>query len=704
MLSRAGWCMRTSCRRYAQRCACTECRRRVDDGFGLDGRSAVLDDLSLPLREQVTIHRCKAALESLSIKLPAPGEPDSGLAGAVALRLTHAIYLSGDYLIRQGRMGQGLFVIVAGHVDIIVIREGTAAKYRFSSRKPSDLERRNSVAKEKSEIIGQLGAGSIVGEGSLLEKRGTHPMASVLCPSYCESFNLSTSAFNELAGPSLYPELRLTLEGVQQRRFMEYTAVKRIQRRFRRRRAERDIGEYLATFNGYGYQRWNRFAPITPFNWRSAPSSDAASSPKWYARVLLPTSRLSVCLDAASLPLLVYTAIILPWRVAFGPIGMRPYDFSTSPYAVFELLIDVFFLLEMARSLRTAHYDESGYTLIVAAKEVEKRYLLTWFLPDLVATIPWDYITLTSSTSQRLVSLLRLLRLLRLPRITSRLTTAFSASFFSGEIDQGSDSFVRVCSLLRSRALWLFAYLCSLLLAAHVSGCIQFLIADGRHSSTWSVHAGLADAPTGEQYLGALSHALLQMLCVSSGLVTPTHPEEMVLLCVSMLIGLRLVAAFISHTLAMMIQTLLRSLGSASDASLLRDARLEQWLTRTSIPTELKTKLRIYCEYAHRRGHLMDERRILSTLSPPLREQLMSARCHGVLAALGIRTEDEMRRKGEIDLQGLAGLLAVNLQEKIFMPGEYLIHEGVLRKGCFASPLVPSPSSAMSRRATVGSF
>ena len=87
-----------------------------------------------------------------------------------------------------------------------------------------------------------------------------------------------------------------------------------------------------------------------------------------------------------SLALLAYTACVLPYRLAFGRRALSGLDLGSALSTV-ELLIDVFFVADMARSARTAYYDENG-TLVVDSRAVLLQYVRGWFALDLIATFP----------------------------------------------------------------------------------------------------------------------------------------------------------------------------------------------------------------------------------------------------------------------------------------------------------------------------
>ena len=77
---------------------------------------------------------------------------------------------------------------------------------------------------------------------------------------------------------------------------------------------------------------------------------------------------------------------------------------------------DVGFILDIVINFRTGYWDDG--TLVMSACTIATRYIKSgWFFFDLIATIPYDRITVKHGP--RAALLLRLLRLLRLQYLTT---------------------------------------------------------------------------------------------------------------------------------------------------------------------------------------------------------------------------------------------------------------------------------------------
>ena len=113
--------------------------------FNEDG---ILNEISPPLRQEICLHKCRsvlAALQLLDDKSSSKG--DKGLPGAISQELQRSVFVTGDYIIREGEETPGLFFVSAGLVEL------------FNDADPS-------------RILTTLGAGSMFGEMALLSQTG----------------------------------------------------------------------------------------------------------------------------------------------------------------------------------------------------------------------------------------------------------------------------------------------------------------------------------------------------------------------------------------------------------------------------------------------------------------------------------------------------------------------------------------------------
>ena len=136
----------------------------------------------------------------------------------------------------------------------------------------------------------------------------------------------------------------------------------------------------------------------------------------------MPDSVWKLSWNIVMITLLLFTAIYVPYRVAFvetAPIG----------WLVVEYFVDILFLTDIIVNFLSAYLD-GEHNLITSKKKIAINYLKGWFLIDIVAwyiyiciynnfSIPFQFFSESNDNTQynKLFRLLRLGRLYRLIRM-----------------------------------------------------------------------------------------------------------------------------------------------------------------------------------------------------------------------------------------------------------------------------------------------
>jgi hyperpolarization activated cyclic nucleotide-gated potassium channel 2 len=183
--------------------------------------------------------------------------------------------------------------------------------------------------------------------------------------------------------------------------------------------------------------------------------------------VIHPCSNFRFYWDFFMLFLLIANLIILPVAISFFN------DDLSTHWIVFNCVSDTVFIIDIIINFRTGVIlNNYGDEIILNPKRIARHYLKTWFILDLVSSIPMDYIFLIFDAWDfnqlmhagralrmlRLAKLLSLLRLLRLSRLVRYVGQWEAFLNFAG-------MFIRIFNLI-----------CLMLLLGHWSGCFQFLI------------------------------------------------------------------------------------------------------------------------------------------------------------------------------------------------------------------------------------
>ncbi|MEJ1288766.1 hypothetical protein NN561_019801 [Cricetulus griseus] len=365
--------------------------------------------------------------------------------------------------------------------------------------------------------------------------------------------------------------------------------------------------------------------------------------------------------DLTMLLLMVGNLIIIPVGITFFK------DENTTPWIVFNVVSDTFFLIDLVLNFRTGIVVEDNTEIILDPQRIKMKYLKSWFVVDFISSIPVDYIFLIVETRidsevyktaralrivrfTKILSLLRLLRLSRLIRYIHQWEEIFHMTY-----DLAS-AVVRIVNLIGM-----------MLLLCHWDGCLQFLVPmlqDFPHDCWVSIN-GMVNNSWGKQYSYALFKAMSHMLCIGYGRQAPVGMSDVWLTMLSMIVGATCYAMFIGHATA-----LIQSLDSSRRQYQEKYKQVEQYMSFHKLPPD--TRQRIHDYYEHRyQGKMFDEESILGELSEPLREEIINFNCRKLVASMPLFANAD---------PNFVTSMLTKLRFEVFQPGDYIIREGTIGK------------------------
>ncbi|NXK69353.1 HCN4 protein, partial [Sylvietta virens] len=384
--------------------------------------------------------------------------------------------------------------------------------------------------------------------------------------------------------------------------------------------------------------------------------------------IIHPYSDFRFYWDLTMLLLMVGNLIIIPVGITFFK------DENTTPWIVFNVVSDTFFLIDLVLNFRTGIVVEDNTEIILDPQRIKMKYLKSWFVVDFISSIPVDYIFLIVETRidsevyktaralrivrfTKILSLLRLLRLSRLIRYIHQWEEIFHMTY-----DLAS-AVVRIVNLIGM-----------MLLLCHWDGCLQFLVPmlqDFPDDCWVSLNRMVVCLGFSEHWdIQPLScqHLLLEPLtsCCAGcarqgsweGSVGWQEPWRIQRECPLQAMFLRFLSARAESPVAQ------------STPSTWRYKQVEQYMSFHKLPADMRQRIHDYYEHRYQ-GKMFDEESILGELSEPLREEIINFNCRKLVASMPLFANAD---------PNFVTSMLTKLKFEVFQPGDYIIREGTIGK------------------------
>ncbi|CAB1326638.1 unnamed protein product [Coregonus sp. 'balchen'] len=186
--------------------------------------------------------------------------------------------------------------------------------------------------------------------------------------------------------------------------------------------------------------------------------------------IIHPYSDFRFYWDFTMLLFMVGNLIVIPVGITFFNDG------TTTPWIIFNVISDTFFLMDLVLNFRTGIIIEDNSDIILDPKTIKWTYLKTWFIVDFVSSIPVDYIFLIveKGIDSEMYKTARALRIVRFTKILS-LLRLLRLSRLIRYIHQWEEIFHMTYDLA-SAVMRIFNLIGMMLLLCHWDGCLQFLV------------------------------------------------------------------------------------------------------------------------------------------------------------------------------------------------------------------------------------
>ena len=394
--------------------------------------------------------------------------------------------------------------------------------------------------------------------------------------------------------------------------------------------------------------------------------------------LIMPNSRFRLYWDGVACSLVLFIALVLPYRTAF----VTQWYLS---WTIVDFLVDCFFIIDIFINCRTVYVTDTG-EFVLSTRKIFLRYARSWLALDLISSVPVDWFrngvsfeepVEGSGTSAvqltlllRIFKLVKLLRLLRVARLFRYLA-----------------KFEETLHFLNSNVVRLLKLLFVLLFFSHWNGCIQYFIAsfdiivDANtsetvfHPDTWVVRSRIMEQSEPMKWSWCFYHAMTQLLAISVGVVPPSRPAELWGYLISILLGAALYAIFVATLTAVFTE-----LGASGREYRSKIDMLHQYAKNLRMPKDLTDKLQAYYELCFPARQMFHEDEILHALSHPLQSQVALLKCNSVLTALRVLHDENLSRT-----------LALFLERVVFIDDDFIIRGGDFGRGMCAPAAPPTP-------------
>jgi hypothetical protein len=126
-----------------------------------------------------------------------------------------------------------------------------------------------------------------------------------------------------------------------------------------------------------------------------------AAEPTFYPWTIRHDSLTKAIWDWIVLLLVIYTAIEVPYNVAFILPMYKKVHLKNNALEIINLHVDIMFIIDVVINFRTTYVQGRSAKVVCDPKKIARHYLKTWFFVDFLSAIPFELFSLVSSNEVR---------------------------------------------------------------------------------------------------------------------------------------------------------------------------------------------------------------------------------------------------------------------------------------------------------------
>lgn len=226
--------------------------------------------------------------------------------------------------------------------------------------------------------------------------------------------------------------------------------------------------------------------------------------------------------------------VVLLYSCITTPVQIALYDDLSYAWQFCNYVVDALFVIDILIIFNSAIYNDD-FELIEDRSMIVKIYLKGWFLLDIIAIFPFEWVVPTNGEAANLV------RFIRIGRITKMLKLMKLVRLMRLQKDTGFNvlgvlqEFFNISSELR----WLFKFFCFFAMGAHVVCCFWIIAGefDSNEEKSWLTPYKLDGTSRASIYLTSFYFTITTITTVGYGDMSAETGNEMIICIFIMLVG-----------------------------------------------------------------------------------------------------------------------------------------------------------------------
>jgi hypothetical protein len=115
----------------------------------------------------------------------------------------------------------------------------------------------------------------------------------------------------------------------------------------------------------------------------------------------------------------VFLALLVFYSAWMSPFELGFLDEPSLSLSIIDNSVNLLFCIDIVLTFFVAYYDKLTYLLVDKQGKIVMRYLKSWFLLDVISTIPYEFVRQLLPNDINIYGYFGLLRLWRLHRVSA---------------------------------------------------------------------------------------------------------------------------------------------------------------------------------------------------------------------------------------------------------------------------------------------